>query len=46
MNKEPFIPAKNIGFAKHIRNCDTGKQKFSKLRRRSIKKMILKSKDE
>ena len=46
MNKEPFIPARSIDWAKHIRNCDIGKRKFSKLRRRSIKKMILKSKDE
>jgi hypothetical protein len=44
MNKEINIPAKNIDWAKHVRNCDIGKQKFSKLRRRCAKLMILKNK--
>ena len=45
MNKEKYIPAKTIGWAKHIRNNDVPKQKFSKLRRRSFK-LAIKKDDE
>ena len=46
MNKEKYLPSKSIGWAKHVRNNDVPKQKFSKLRRRSVKLMILKNKNE
>ena len=42
MNKEKYILAKEISWAKHIRNCDIGKRAFSKLRRRSFKKFVKK----
>jgi hypothetical protein len=44
MNKEKYVPGKTIEWAKHSRNSILGKQKFNKLRRRSVRKMILKNK--
>lgn len=46
MYKEKYIPADSIEWAKHSRNSILGKQKFNKLRRRSVKIMILKNKND
>lgn len=46
MNKEKHIPSSAIEWAKHSRNCILGKQKFNKLRRRYVKKMILKNEED